>query len=158
MEIQFQCNLRDYLEAQRTYYWRSVRGVIAACLLAGCALLGGVLTMLGSSNGYPLLIILICWLMIVFIWRPWYFRRDFRKHPNFSREQTAHISEGGVLYKNEVSQSEVKWEAFVKFRETRNLFMLFSGGRLFHIVPKRAFSETGVDEFRELLQRHLSKK
>ena len=160
MEIKYQCSLQDYLEAQYAHCRRSP----AYYTILGCifAFVGAVGTYQLVTEGYPRGLlpfsVIIFWVLLRFVYRPLWFRRDFRKNPNFTREQTVRIDEDGLSYKNEVAQSEIKWSAFTRFRETANLFMLYSSARLFQVVPKRAFEGTLLEEFRKLLQRKVPAK
>lgn len=96
--------------------------------------------------------------MLRSVYRPLWFRRDFRKRPNFGHAQTLRADGDGLQYASDLGQSEVKWNAFAKFRETPNLFMLYSGARMFQVVPKRAFEGTQLEEFRTVIQDNLAKK
>jgi hypothetical protein len=159
MDIQYKCNLNDYIEAQKVALRRSVSYYIM--LVAGglCLLMGAVVAVAGPfSTALPLLLLAVFWLGYPFVYIPFKLRRDFRKHPNFARECQVHVDDDGLRSQSDVSSGETKWAAFVKFRETPNLFMLYLGGRMFKVIPKRAFSTSEVDEFRELLRRKLPTK
>lgn len=160
MEIQYQCGLQDYLEAQYAHYRRSAAFyVVAACILGFAGILGAYQMITeGYPQGYPLLAIVVLWALLRFVCRPLWLRRDFRKHPNFAIPQTVRVEENGVSYESDLGHSETKWTAFAKFRETPNLFMIYSGARLFHVVPKRALIGSQLDGFRQLLQQKLHAK
>jgi hypothetical protein len=160
MEIQYQCGLQDYLEAQYAHYRRSAAFyVVAACILGFVGILGAYqLLTEGYPQGSPLLAIVVLWALLRFVFRPLCFRRDFRKHPNFAIPQTLRVEENGVSHRSDLGQSETKWNAFTKFRETPNLFMIYSGARLFHVVPKRAFERSQLEDFRQLVQHKLPSK
>ncbi len=83
-------------------------------------------------------------------------RRDFRKHPNFSVPQVLKVNDDGLYCVSDIAEGSAKWSAFTKFQETRNLFMLQMGARMFRVIPKRALSTPEIDELRELLRRRLS--
>jgi hypothetical protein len=160
MEIQYQCGLQDYLEAQYAHYRRSAAFYVVAGGILGFAGILGLYQMIteGYPQGYPLLAIVVLWALLRFVCRPLWFRRDFRKHPNFAIRQAVRVEENGVSYKSDLGQSETNWNAFAKFRETPNLFMIYSGARLFHVIPKRAFAGPELDGFRRLLQQKLATK
>jgi hypothetical protein len=124
-----------------------------------CLLLGSFLALVGPfSKGLPLLALAFFWLGFPFVYMPFKLKRDFKKHPNFSRDCSVQVNETGLHSQSDVSTGETKWAAFVKFRETRNLFMLYLGGRMFKVIPKRAFSAAQLEEFRELLRQKLPTK
>jgi len=110
---------------------------------------------LGIGEGAAFLGVIVFWFCSAFVIRlacPLWIKRDFLKHPIFAQAQTVRIDENAIEYKSHVAYSEAKWGAYSKFRETPNLFVLYSGARLFHVIPKRAFHGTQLDDFRELLR------
>jgi YcxB-like protein len=90
-----------------------------------------------------------------FVGFPLWLCRDFRRHPNFSRQQTLRVDEDGLYKRSEVGQSETKWFAYTRFRETQNLFVLYLGERQAEVVPKRALSNAQLDELRQLLRKKI---
>jgi hypothetical protein len=159
VDVQYQCDLKDYLEAQNValkatagYYIVSIGGILSLVLGVLASLLG----LFGAA--WPMLALAVFWLSCPIFYWPWKLRRDFKKHPNFSRQCSLHVDENGLRSESDVSSGETKWEAFVKFRETPNLFMMYFGGRMFKAIPKRAFSAPQLEEFRDLLRSKLPAK
>jgi hypothetical protein len=57
------------------------------------------------------------------------------------------------------SDMKIKWPAMIKFRETRNMFLVYASKRIFYLIPKRAFTdESQVKEFRALLDRKINQR
>jgi YcxB-like protein len=160
MEVVYQCGLQDYLEAQYAHTRRSIAFYVVSAVIIGSMGIFGIYQLMseGYPNGYSPLAIVIMWALLRFVFRPLYFRRDFRKHPNFAMVQTLHIDENGLEYKHDLGHSVTKWAAFTKFREAPNLFLLYVGPRLFHVIPKRCFHGPQLDEFHALLFQKLSAK
>jgi hypothetical protein len=120
---------------------------------------GAVLTNFGFREGIAGLVLplmaMILLLAFRFFIQPLWIERDFRKHPNFQREQILRI-DGGLHQASEAGQSDTKWFAYTSFRETQNLFVLYLGARLMYVVPKRALSDVQLQEFRQLLLSNVS--
>jgi hypothetical protein len=114
MEIQYQCGLQDYLEAQYAHCRRSTAFyVVGACILGFAGILGAYQMITeGYPQGYQLLAFVFLWSLLRFVCRPLWFRRDFRKHPNFAIPQTVRVEEDDVSYKSDLGQGETKWNAF----------------------------------------------
>lgn len=157
LEIQYQCSLDDYREAFRAHQNRSVGhrilagaafGIVYICVFA-------VMVNCGFSEGKAFLSVGIFWLSLWALARllvPVWIKRDFRNHPNFSRVNTLKIDEVGLESQNEISRWQRGWSVYTRFRETENLFILYTGKRSFEVIPKRAFSEPAVCQFRALIQ------
>jgi hypothetical protein len=79
------------------------------------------------------------------------FKRDFAKHQGTKTI----ISSEGIAFSDSNSQSTSKWSAFIRYAETKNLFMLFYRPNLCHTLPKRAFAPEDLSRFRELLQQNV---
>jgi hypothetical protein len=155
MNIEYQCNLADYQEALLTHGTRSMERkilyAVGGCLISTFVVF--LLVMRGIREGAAFLGVIVFWFCSALVVRlacSLWIKRDFRKHPNFVQAQTVRIDENAIEYESSLGHGEAKWGAYSKFRETPNLFMLYSGARLFHVIPKRAFHGTQMDDFREL--------
>jgi hypothetical protein len=164
MEIQYQCELRDYeeiLAAQRKQSANDkiVRTFIALLVLILAAV--SVYVLFGITLAPALLAAwagLFGLALLVKGIRSFWIKRDFLRHPNFSRPSSARIDENGLHVEAEVSTSDTKWPAYTKYQETQNLFLLYVGARLIQAIPKRALSGEQVDEFRQLVRMKLKPK
>ena len=76
------------------------------------------------------------------------YRRDFVP----AVETTITVSDSGVQFQNEKGHTDFAWSAFVRYTETKTLFMLYVQSRIFQVVPKRAFSANELGFLREVLQ------
>jgi len=65
------------------------------------------------------------------------------------------ISEDGILITMPTAESRMKWDNFVRFLESDDIFVLFHSDLIFNILPKRAFTTDEVDRFRELILRKI---
>jgi hypothetical protein len=117
-----------------------------------------------AQDPWKLVLPLIPWLLIFgFIWF-FVFRQVRSRHrkaweqtPGMHRPRTVTIDETGLSFTEPTSQSRVNWDHFVRFAETKNLFLLFDSEVSAELIPKRIFQATAqVDEFRALLARHVS--
>jgi hypothetical protein len=81
---------------------------------------------------------------LVLYWR-------WRQQPILHRELRYDINDDAVAITTDTSSSEMKWETFDRFAESKNLFLLFVGKFVFYMIPKRAFADASeVSEFRRL--------
>src|ERR1700722_14152964 len=92
MDVQYQCDLDDYVEAQNFVLKQSVSYYI---LFVG----GGFSLVLGLSmafwgpfaNALPALFLGIFWLGYLILYRTAKIRHDFKSHPNFSSQFTHEV-------------------------------------------------------------------
>ena len=67
------------------------------------------------------------------------------------------LADEGVEIQSEVSSARIRWEAFIKFREDRRVFLLYVQKGLAQFIPKRVLSAEQVIELREIVSRHVKK-
>lgn len=155
VEVQYQCTREDYLEAQAQqkkgllFYLYWVIGVFF--------LLTGLVTVstAGWSQATRMFLIAAASLAWPVVLRPLQMRRHFRTLPNFVLKQSLSPDEEGLHTTTSVGRSENKWSAYTSLDETPNLFLLYMGSGMFEVIPKRAFSASQLEEFRNLLTRHI---
>jgi hypothetical protein len=88
-----------------------------------------------------------------------YFRSDeFKIIPAFGQAITVVPGPDGLYSTGEMGQGTLKWSAFIRFQETRNLFMLYMSQSAFQVIPKRAFAGPELEKFRDLLKRRLPRR
>jgi len=96
-------------------------------------------------------------LTYLFVYKPWSYRRIYRKQPSLHEPVSIDFGESGMAYSSEHSQGEVPWRMFIKWREGTRLFLVYSAPNLFHIIPKRLLDADGADRLRALLQSGLGR-
>jgi uncharacterized membrane protein len=84
-----------------------------------------------------------------------YFRRLYQKDHRYKHDFTAEISDQGIYIITPFSDAHMKWNSFVRYLESTDIFMVFIAQWNFIIVPKRAFAPGEADQFRVLLQRNI---
>ena len=155
MEIHLQNTIDDYIEAQRAYQSRRFWYKAYLWLAAVCALVAVYLVVFVDVRLAIGPLFAAVWFLLPRLLFPWLARRDFRKHPHFAVESDLVVREEGIQLKSALGEGVSTWAAFTKWHEAENIFMLYTGARLFRVIPKRAFEVSQLAEFRELLRRKL---
>jgi hypothetical protein len=65
------------------------------------------------------------------------------------------LNDSGIHWLWKGGQADVEWTNFIRFLESKTLFLLYTSPACFNIVPKRAFAPGETDSFRALLQEKL---
>ena len=152
-EIRFQCTADDYVEAQRAHARRLLKYQLYLFAAISCTSFSAYEVVFSRVDRvvFAPLVAAVCLLMPRLSF-PWRIRQEFRKHPHLGLDAIVVAGEEGLQGRSDIGEGISKWAAFTKFRETQNLFMLYTGPRLFRMIPKRAFSRPQLHEFRELLR------
>jgi hypothetical protein len=121
-----------------------------------------------GTNLWQIVMPLVPWLLIFgFIWffvfrqlRGRYYggyQRTWEQTPWVHRPQSVTIDESGLTFTEPTAERRLSWDHFLRFTETKNLFLLFNAEYSADLIPKRIFATAAqTDEFRALLARHVS--
>jgi hypothetical protein len=85
-------------------------------------------------------------------------RRQFRNNPTVQSQVSLDVSEQGLETHNAHADTKVAWTAFVDWGEVSSVFIVMPQPRVYIAIPKRAFNERQLEEFREILRRNVGKK
>jgi hypothetical protein len=85
-------------------------------------------------------------------------RRQFRNNPMAQSRIDLDASEQGLEFHSPHAESKVAWSAYVAWGEGKSVFVLLPQPRAYITIPKRAFAEDQVGEFREMLRRNIGEK
>jgi YcxB-like protein len=79
-------------------------------------------------------------------------RKIFKQQKALHTPYSFAITTESILIKSERGETNLTWDYFLKWKESKDLFLLYSSDVMFHMIPKRCF--TSPDEavqFRSLL-------
>lgn len=168
MKFTFSYTFDDYREANRAHARMNkvrwlIRTLFTILFLLGALFMLTVLVVsqatpgtgeLGWANIKPIL----PWLVICGAFMVWSLaatsialRRAWRGQPALQLQQTIEIGDAGLVVDDVQSRNEYSWNAFIRFIETRNLFLLFPSSLVFVIIPKRAIAPSELDALRTML-------
>ncbi len=83
-------------------------------------------------------------------------RNAWEGNPSLQLHTTFEADESGIKFNDTQTQAAQQWSTVRRIVETPNLFCLYLSKTSARMIPKRAFSSPeAVDEFRNLLERHL---
>jgi hypothetical protein len=82
-------------------------------------------------------------------------RRQFRSAPSAQAPITMTVSDEGVAFRSQYTDSKVAWSLFVRWLDGKSVFALLQSNVVFNVIPKRAFSPDQLAEFREILRRKI---
>ena len=79
--------------------------------------------------------------------------RHWEARPDLHRHQTADVSADSIHLSDTLTRREYQWPAFVKYEETKTLFLLFTSDSQALMVPKTAFeSQEQLHAMRNLIK------
>ena len=86
----------------------------------------------------------------------WQIKRSFRTFKALKVPFNLEVSEDLFFASAEYGESRLPWDIFLKFKEGKNLFLIYQADKLFHMLPKRLFaSEAEIRKVREILLRNV---
>ena len=99
-------------------------------------------------------------LWFTFMWAgPWFSARtQFRGSPSAQSPITIEASDVGLALHSAYADSKVSWSAYVAWAEGKSVFVILPQPRIYIPIPKRAFHDEQLAEFRETLRRNIVTK
>src|SRR6267154_2711419 len=167
MEVNYQLTADDFrgaIKASRSrsaflrWSYRLSLGIVILAFGVGATLF--VIDPHNSAlqNLAPLYILLILWIFW-FAGTPYLSSRyQFRSSPSAKTPITFTVTDEGLHFHSQQTDSKVDWSAYINWVEEKATFALFPHPRIFIVIPKRAFSGDQLIEFRELLRQKVKQK
>lgn len=84
----------------------------------------------------------------------WRYRQTYRGQPSLQGMHSYCITDAGIATESLHGKGEAGWNAFTKWREDSNLFLLYKADNLFVMLPKRWLEQASVsvDDFRSFVR------
>ena len=79
-------------------------------------------------------------------------RREWESSPALRNPMTVIITDTGLTLEQADQTHQFQWTAFLKVRESKDLFVLYTSENRIHILPKRAFNPKDLSALGELLK------
>ena len=149
MKIKGQLQWTDYLNSTLLHMQpgRLAKIVLfGALLLIGCAFIGGffllVIGQLERPVGFffPLLIFLGIYPLYRYVLLPNRVKKIFSQQKELNSPFEMEFTDTGLVASNEFGNSNRPWGNFIKWRENKDLFILYHSDIVYTIIPKRIFT------------------
>ena len=106
----------------------------------------------------PFIVLLTTWIGVMSV-LPYLRRRAMRKQlqrtPSARVPITLTVSDRGLHFHSEYTDSVLSWPSFIKWREGDAIFAFFTGPKVVTIVPKRVFGAGDLEIFRDTVSRSI---
>ena len=148
MHVEYQLTIKDLKEALQTHR-RTFKILVRIYLIA----LGIVVILFGNqftvnlfAIGCGLLLILLGISLPIFEMSA--IKKQWKSTVLLREYCTLEITDEYIFAKNSLIETKSRWEIYVKFRETKNLFLLYGSNIVIaNIIPKSAFLESSDREY-----------
>ena len=153
MQLQYEITPAEHLEMVKTVRIRPVRQLVRICLYGVGVILGVAIYQYLEHVIGVFFISLFAALIILQLIMPYIIhRRVYSRNPRLYGKRTEIFDNEGLTSDSDIAHVEIKWSSFEKFRETKNLFLIYQTKDVAGITPKRAFpGPEAVEQFRNLL-------
>jgi YcxB-like protein len=168
MHIEYQINEDDFASAGRLAVqaksrWAGIQRYFLAgfgVLLIVCGVITGIIGHAFSALWGSLLWgAILLGISVLYGFYGYQFRRIYRKSPLLTERRTLDVDEHNLQFKAASSEGRTTWEAYIKYAENKDTFIIFQqGNQIFIPIPKRDLTAPQIDELRTLLQAHLPRK
>ena len=155
MQVQYEITPSDHLEMLKAKF--GISAMLTKILLGIAGTCLGILAYYFFGGEWDMLIVVFATFTILQFFLPYIAHwRIYSRNPVLFEMRTVTFDDEGVTAERATGRVEAKWSSFVKFKETKNLFLTYQGKDVVGIVPKRAFpNPEAVAQFRNLLASKL---
>jgi hypothetical protein len=162
VQVTFQLTAEDYRDG--LVAWRNLRswrrwGIRAAGVFFGLGLAVVVFQLFISSatvvSVAPGLVLCAGFLILILAGPSLSGRRQFRNTPSAHDPMTVEASDAGLEIHSVHADSKVAWSTYMAWGESKAVFVILPQPRIYVPIPKRAFTDEQLNEFRELLHRNI---
>ncbi len=158
MNLEYRITFNDFLEAHQAHL-KSQRFLYLFIWIASISVVvvGVAGLFIGDIWNFCLLVIVgICINPSSNVLQRYCLARIWKSQPSIREPITLEVTKEGLTVSSPSFQSNLKWQIYTHFIETKNLFMVYQSKQIFNLFPKRAFSsDEYIHEFRELLRTRL---
>ncbi len=146
-----QPGLKDYLRARRCHALRRTLAIVSLLVIAAV-----VLALITGDYLVPGLIVVYA-LVLRPIYMRTYLRRNWQQTPSAHRgEKTYSMNAAGFHAEDDEGNPVVThWDQFIKFRESRDTFLLYLSPGRYLFLPKRFIDPSQQAEIRQLLKERI---
>ncbi len=157
MELEYRLKLKDYQEA---YYINNYKD-LNILILGTIYFVIRVIIDLSESNLYSgifgIISVIFCITYAICI-RAFLAAKEWKKQFTLHQPINISINSKQIKLASESFNFIGKWSYYYRYKESKNLFLIYSSLRSFHIVPKRAFeSPEASKDFGQLLKTKIGK-
>jgi len=155
MNLEYRLTFNDFLEANQAHLKSHGFLYLFLWVVSGLMVVVGLASLLiGDIWNFCFSVILgICINPSFYLLQRYCLARTWKSQRCIREPVTLEVTEEGLTLSSPYFQSNLKWQIYTGFLETKNLFMVYQSERLFNLFPKRAFnSDEQINEFRELLR------
>jgi len=160
MQLEYAITAADHLDSMKDRYRRSLRRLIMIFMGLFLLLMGIALYPYFERSWSVLEIGLSLWILALqlFLPRIVHWRVYYRNREIFGPRKL-NISDAGILSDGPQGRIETPWSRYVRFRETKRLFMLYLSNDVKGIIPKRVFQDASqMDSFRNFVSARVPLK
>jgi hypothetical protein len=161
MKVKGQLEWTDYLNANLLHLQPDPSSqlfiYIVMAFFSCAAVVGLVLIVGGNLDSAPGVLVFLGVAVLLVLWRYVYLPRHVRHL--FSQQKELHlpfeldIDDAGIIHTNELGQVNRPWKMFARWKENRDLFVLYLSDIAILPIPKRFLVDpSSADMFRTLLQ------
>jgi len=160
MQLEYAITPADHLESVKVRYRTSLRRLIMTFLGLVFLLMGIAMYPYFERSWSVLEISLSVWILLLqlFLPRIVHWLVYYRNREIFGPRKL-NITEAGLVSDGPQGRIETPWSRYIRFRETKRLFMLYLSTDVKGIIPKRVFQDASqMDSFRNFVSARVAMK
>lgn len=153
IQLHFEYTEADYQEFLLNYFWKNQSRLYLLMLLLVLAVL--LFTFKGNflSSAFLISCLLPVAMMVALWWGIMRFsgRRSFKMNLQMQEPRSGQIDPDKITIAGQTFSSDFLWAGVQNVEETRNLFLVYNSRASAVMLPKRAFSQNQILDFKRIV-------
>jgi hypothetical protein len=156
ISLQYKISFKDFKDAYEHHWKRKNLGTKANMITSMVGIL--IASVIFYYNVIVGIVILSvsCILLAITLLRNFLYKKSYFASPKFAKEIKVIFSDKTIQTETAVGKSELTWDIYTSFTETRDYFLLYMSQNSFSIVPKSALIDNkALEDFRSLIKKNI---
>ncbi len=165
MIIEGRVEWKEYLKAlylhMRPRPWLKVVGIVLLSLFVltySYLVINITRSKATFSSSFAITVAFAYLILWFFVYLPYKAHKVYKQQKTLQALYKIEVVSDGLKYSSDIGNSHLTWDYFPKWKENKNLFLLYHSDVLFQMIPKRFFkTDNDISSFRDTLSKHVRK-
>ena len=141
IEIHYTLTLSEFMAACSAH-WKATRQSTLSQMIAGIVGVGVGIAVMNFIRWLAIALVIVGVLIWSVSWLRWIlYRRAFRESKKYTENIHAVFSHDGIHIDSAAGTSDLKWEFYSKYLDSRDFVLLYMTRQQFSVIPKSAFAD-----------------
>ena len=161
MKLQCHITPEDYVRGQFLHVRPRPAIKWAGLMIVVAALAIGIQELVFPPSGtlawkpFAILVALAYFYVLYAVMLPWKTRKIYKQQKSLQEPYESELTDDAYSFASIHGAATMPWSMFHKYKISKDTILLYQSDAIYHLFPKRWFTEEQFAEFQSILQKHL---